>query len=487
MSQPFDLQRLRAQFPILQQSVHGQPLVYLDNAATTHKPQAVLDAMQRYYCAQNANVHRASHALSARATAQFEAARATVQQFLHADSLESIIWTRGATEAINLVAQSWGRANLRAGDEILLSAQEHHANIVPWQLLAGELGFTIKVLPLQPSGELDMAQLPALLSHKTKLLGVCHVSNALGIINPVAELIARAQAVGAKVLVDGAQAVAHLPVDVQQLDCDFYVFSGHKLFAPTGIGVLYGKRELLEAMPPWQGGGEMIEQVSFAGSRFQPAPFKFEAGTPAIAEAIGLAAAIEFVQTQLGQAQQHEAQLHDYASARLRDIPGLRIVGDVANKTAIISLRISGHHPHDIASALDQQGIALRSGHHCAMPLMQALGIDGTLRISLAAYNSHAEIDVLVRALRELLQADSAAPDSMHSSAHAAPGPLALLQAQPSHQARYRKLMLLGKASADTAVRLPTAWPHGERRQRCRDYSRPAPAGAGHLQPQNPT
>lgn len=462
-----DLPALRAQFPILEQQAHGKPLVYLDNAATTQKPLAVIEAMDRYYREQNANVHRASHYLSAAATTAFEEARMTVAKFINADiaqggagvaqgrtpeatRLESIVWTRGATEAINLVAQSWGRANLTADDEIILTELEHHANIVPWQLLAADIGFTIKVLPILPSGELDMAQLPSLLCTKTKLLSVCHVSNALGIINPVEDIIAQAHAVGAKVLIDGAQAVAHLPIDVQALDCDFYVFSGHKLFGPTGIGVLYGKPDLLDSMPPWQGGGEMIEQVSFSGTRFQPAPFKFEAGTPPIAEAIGLAAAIQFLHNaNTTELTAHEQDLLSYATEQLRNIDGLRIIGDVSSKISVISFVIEGLHQKDIASALDHQGIALRSGHHCTMPLMHALKLEGTLRLSLSIYNSRDEIDRCVQALRNCVESDTSL------SQEVATGALALLRQQTSWDARYRQLMLLGKAA-------PASYPHRE-------------------------
>lgn len=440
MSSSFDPSALREQFPALHQQVHGRELIYFDNAATTQKPLCVIEAMNAYYRCHNANVHRASHALSAAATRDFEAARATVQRFLNADRLESIIWTRGTTEAINLVAQSWGRANLNADDEIILSEQEHHANIVPWQLLAKEIGFVIKVIPILPSGELNLAAYQSLLSDKTKLASICHVSNALGMINPVELITQQAHGVGAKVLIDGAQAVAHLEVDVQALDCDFYAFSGHKVFGPTGIGVLYGKTELLEAMPPWQGGGEMIEHVSFAGTRFQKPPFKFEAGTPAIAEAIGLAAAIDFLGQQQ-QAEQHEAELLTYARQQLSTIPGIEFYGDVESKVSVISFSITGHHQKDIASALDQHGIAIRAGHHCTMPLMQALGINGTLRIALAFYNTRSEIDAFIQALQAILRQDADRLASPMLSTNV----LDMLRKEKSWDARYRQLMLLGK------------------------------------------
>lgn len=441
MSSSFDPSALREQFPALHQQVHGGDLIYFDNAATTQKPLCVIEAMNHYYRHHNANVHRASHALSAAATRDFEGARGTVQQFINADRLQSIVWTRGTTEAINLVAQSWGRANLTATDDIILSEQEHHANIVPWQLLAEAIGFTIQVIPILPSGELDLNAYQALLCDKTKLVSVCHVSNALGIINPVEKITQLAHAIGAKVLVDGAQAVAHLTIDVQAIDCDFYAFSGHKVFGPTGIGVLYGKPELLEAMPPWQGGGEMIEQVSFTGTRFQKPPFKFEAGTPAIAEAIGLATAIDFLGEQQ-QAQAYEQSLLTYARQQLEKIKGISFYGDTSNKVAVISFIIAGHHQKDIASALDHHGIAIRAGHHCTMPLMQALGINGTLRIALAFYNTFAEVDALVVALLEIISGNTDDIDQVPA------GTLEILRNEKSWDARYRQLMLLGKKAA---------------------------------------
>ena len=443
MSSSFASNTLREQFPALQQQVHGRELVYLDNAATTQKPLCVIEAMNNYYRRHNANVHRASHALSAAATRDFENARSKVQTFINADRLESIIWTRGTTEAINLVAQSWGEAHLHADDEVILSELEHHANIVPWQLLAKRIGFTIKVIPILSSGELDMQAYQNLLSANTKLVSVCHVSNSLGIINPIKKITQLAHAKGAKVLIDGAQAVAHIDIDVQALDCDFYAFSGHKVLGPTGIGVLYGKLELLEAMPPWQGGGEMIERVSFTGTSFQKPPFKFEAGTPAIAEAIGLAAALDFLGSQQ-QAQAYESDLLNYARQQLGRIQGISFYGDTHNKVAVISFAITGHHQKDIATALDHHGIAIRAGHHCTMPLMQALGINGTLRIALAFYNTFEEIDALVIALTEITNgnSDELDPSSM--------GALALLRNEKSWDARYRQLMLLGKKPTAT-------------------------------------
>lgn len=395
--------RLRGQFPALAQEVNGHPLVYLDNAATTQKPQAVLDAINHYYRADNANVHRAAHALSGRATRAFEDARETVARFINAPRSHEVIWTRGTTEAINLVAQSWGMSELRAGDEIVLSTLEHHANIVPWQLVAQRTGAVIRVIPLDERGDLDIAAYLALLGPRTRLVSVAHVSNALGTVNPVKEMVAAAKAVGALSLIDGAQAVAHLVVDVQAIGCDFYAFSGHKLYGPTGIGVLWGRTELLERMPPWQAGGEMIDRVSFSGTTFNTLPFKFEAGTPHIAGAIGLAAAIDFVMEQdKDSLASHEAALTDYLVAGLQQVPGLRLVGEPGQRAGAVSFLLEDIHPQDAATLLDMQGIALRVGHHCAMPLMESLGIGGTLRASLACYNNRNDVDALLAALHKL-------------------------------------------------------------------------------------
>lgn len=395
--------RLRGQFPALAQEVNGHPLVYLDNAATTQKPQAVLDAINHYYRADNANVHRAAHALSGRATRAFEDARETVARFINAPLSHEVIWTRGTTEAINLVAQSWGMSELRAGDEIVLSTLEHHANIVPWQLVAQRTGAVIRVIPLDERGDLDIAAYLALLGPRTRLVSVAHVSNALGTVNPVKEMVAAAKAVGSLSLIDGAQAVAHLEVDVQAIGCDFYAFSGHKLYGPTGIGVLWGRTELLERMPPWQAGGEMIDRVSFSGTTFNILPFKFEAGTPHIAGAIGLAAAIGFVMEQdKDSLASHEAALTDYLVAGLQQVPGLRLVGDPVQRAGAISFLLEDIHPQDAATLLDMQGIALRVGHHCAMPLMESLGIGGTMRASLACYNNRDDVDALLAALHKL-------------------------------------------------------------------------------------
>ncbi|MGN5052669.1 aminotransferase class V-fold PLP-dependent enzyme [Aeromonas veronii] len=395
--------QLRSQFPALAQEVNGHPLVYLDNAATTQKPQTVLDAIVHYYGADNANVHRAAHALSGRATRAFEAARETVARFINAPRCQEVIWTRGTTEAINLVAQSWGMSELKAGDEIILSTLEHHANIVPWQLVAQRTGAVIRVIPLDKRGDLDLAAYHAMLGPRTRLVSVAHVSNALGTVNPITRIVEAAKAVGAVTLIDGAQAVAHLEVDVQAIGCDFYAFSGHKLYGPTGIGVLWGRTELLERMPPWQAGGEMIDRVSFSGTTFNTLPFKFEAGTPHIAGAIGLAAAIDFVMGQDRQwLAQHEQALTDYLVAGLQQVPGLRLVGEPGQRAGAVSFLLEDIHPQDAATLLDMQGIALRVGHHCAMPLMESLGIGGTMRASLACYNNRDDVDALLAALHKL-------------------------------------------------------------------------------------
>ncbi|WP_368231877.1 cysteine desulfurase [Aeromonas sp. s3] len=395
--------RLRSQFPALAQEVNGHPLVYLDNAATTQKPQAVLDAINHYYRADNANVHRAAHALSGRATRAFEDARETVARFINAPRSHEVIWTRGTTEAINLVAHSWGMSELKAGDEIILSTLEHHANIVPWQLVAQRTGAVIRVIPLDERGDLDIAAYLAMLGPRTRLVSVAHVSNALGTVNPVEQIVAAAKAAGALTLIDGAQAVAHLELDVQAIGCDFYAFSGHKLYGPTGIGVLWGRTELLERMPPWQAGGEMIDRVRFSGTTFNNLPFKFEAGTPHIAGAIVLAAAIDFVMEQDRRLlASHEAVLTDYLVAGLRQVPGLHLVGEPGQRAGAVSFLLRDIHPQDAATLLDMQGIALRVGHHCAMPLMESLGIGGTMRASLACYNNRDDVDALLAALHKL-------------------------------------------------------------------------------------
>ncbi|HBT57885.1 MAG: cysteine desulfurase CsdA [Pseudomonadales bacterium] len=402
---PFDAERVRADFPILNQEVNGHPLVYLDNAATTQKPRAVIQALVDYYEQDNSNVHRGAHALADRATQKFEAARAKVAAFINAPEARQVIWTRGTTESINLVASSWGRANLQAGDRVLVSAMEHHSNIVPWQLIAAEKGASVEPIPVDADGTLDMAALESMLDERVRLVACGHVSNALGTVNPVADIVRLAHAAGALVLIDGAQAVSHWPVDVQALDCDFYVFSAHKLFGPTGLGVLYGKRALLEAMPPYQGGGEMIETVSFAGTTFNQLPYKFEAGTPDIAGVIAFGAAIDYL-NQLDRvgAAAHEQALLTYAEERARATPGIRLVGTSAHKTSVMSFLLEGAHPNDVGMLLDQQGVAVRTGNHCAQPIMEQFGIPGTVRASLAFYNTRADVDRLFEALEKVRQ-----------------------------------------------------------------------------------
>jgi len=396
----FDVERVRADFPILSTLVHGKPLVYLDNAATTQKPRCVIDAISRYYETTNANVHRGVHTLSQRATDEFEAAREAVRQFLNAADSREIVFTRGTTEGINLVAQSYAREFLAAGDEILIGAAEHHANIVPWQMLAKQRGTVLKVVPINDAGELDMAAFENLLNPRTKLVAVGHVSNALGSVNPVAKITALAHAAGARVLIDGAQAVAHGKVDVKALDCDFYAFSGHKLFAPTGIGVLYAKAELLEAMPPYQGGGDMIKTVSFEHTEYNDIPYKFEAGTPHIAGAVGLKAAIDYLNgLDFAGAAAHEHALLEAATRAARAVPGLRPIGTAREKAAVLSFVIDGLHPQDVGVLLDSQGVAIRTGHHCAMPAMQYYGLAGTARASFAFYNTQEDLDRFFQAL----------------------------------------------------------------------------------------
>lgn len=399
----FDPRRVRAEFPILSRTVRGRPLVYLDNAATTQKPVAVLEALDGFYRAHNANIHRAVHTLSQEATLAFDAARETVRRFLNAADAREVIFTRGTTEGINLVAQAWGRANLRAGDEVLLTTMEHHSNIVPWQLVAAERGAVVRVVPIDDAGTLDLDAFHRLLGPRTKLVAVGHVSNALGTVNPVADLARAAHAVGALVLVDGAQAVAHARVDVRALDADFYAFSGHKVFGPTGIGALYGKRALLEAMPPWQGGGDMIRTVSFAGSTWADLPSKFEAGTPDVAGAVGLGAALAwFSSLPFDAVAAHEADLLAHGTEVLARVPGLRLVGTSPHKASVLSFTLEGVHPHDIGTLLDLEGVAVRTGHHCAQPVMERYGVPATARASLALYNVRDDLDALVAALAKV-------------------------------------------------------------------------------------
>ena len=401
----FDVQQVREQFPILSQQINGHPLVYLDSAATAHKPECVLQAMLDFYRTDNANVHRSAHTLAGRATQKFEQARQRVADFLHAQYCDEIIWTRGTTEAINLVAQSWGRQTLQAGDEVLVSAMEHHANLVTWQQITKQTGAQLRIIPLLTNGELDLQAYQAMLSPNTKMVALVHVSNVLGTVNPVAEVVRLAKQVGALTLIDGAQAVAHAPVDVQALGCDFYAFSGHKVYGPTGIGVLYGRREILAQLPPWQFGGEMIKQVSYTESEFNLPPLRFEAGTPAIAEAVGLSAALDFVcQQQAAGAETYQQQLLQQLMTGLQQINGVTIVGQPKQRQGVVSIVLDQTHHHDVCQLLDAQGIAVRSGHHCAMPLLNSLGLAGTLRISLGVYNDKTEIDLFLQALHQALE-----------------------------------------------------------------------------------
>jgi cysteine desulfurase/selenocysteine lyase len=397
---PFDVEAIRADFPILHQDINGKPLVYLDNAASSQRPQIVIDSMSHYYERDHANVHRGVHTLSQRATDAFEAARENVRRFINAKSTKEVIFVRGTTEAINLVAASFARPGIKPGDEILISWLEHHANIVPWQLLAGQTGAVVKVVPITPAGEVDFAAFEQLIGPRTKLLALAHVSNALGTIVPVEKFIAVARKHGVPVLLDGAQAIPHSRIDVQALDCDFYCFSGHKLCGPTGIGVLYGREAILESMPPWQGGGDMILSVSFKGTTYNQLPWKFEAGTPDIAGVIGLGTAIQYLEgIGMDRIAAYEHTLLEYATERLTSIPGLRIIGTAPRKAAVVSFALEGIHPHDIGTILDVEGVAIRTGHHCAMPVMDFYNVPATARASFAFYNTRAEVDRLVDAL----------------------------------------------------------------------------------------
>ena len=402
-SKIMDIEQIRADFPILHQEVNGKPLVYLDNGATTQKPQVVIDAIANYYRTTNSNVHRGAHTLSDQATQMFEDARITMQKFLNAAKSEEIIWTRGTTESINLVAQTWVRSNVKAGDEIIISGMEHHSNIVPWQMVCEQTGALLKVIPVLDDGSLDYDAYLKLLSEKTKFVAVVHVSNALGTLNPVEDIIREAHNVGAKTLIDGAQAVAHWDIDVQALDCDFYAFSGHKLFGPTGLGVLYGKEALLNAMPPYQGGGEMILHVSFEKTTYNVLPYKFEAGTPNIAGAIAMAAAINYLNSLDRVAlAKHEDGLLARANELAAQTDGIRLIGTSAKKAGVFSFLIEGTHPHDVGTLLDQQGIAVRTGHHCAMPVMEQFKIPGTIRASFTFYNTLDEVDALFKAIEKV-------------------------------------------------------------------------------------
>jgi len=394
---------IRNQFPVLHQEVNGKPLVYLDNAATTQKPQSVIDALANYYEKDNSNIHRGAHTLAARATDYFEKTRLMVQQFTNAREPEEIIFTKGTTESINLVAATFGRKFVQQGDEIIISSLEHHSNIVPWQMLCKEKGAVLKVIPINDQGEILVEEFDKLLSSRTKLVSIVHVSNALGTVNPVKHIIEKAHAVGAKVLLDGAQSSSHLTIDVQQLDCDFFAFSAHKIYGPTGLGVLYGKREVLEAMPPYMGGGEMIKEVTFEKTTFNDIPFKFEAGTPNIADVIAFQKALEFVNG-LGKSNMvaHENEVLRYAEERLRTIKGFIPIGEAADKVSILSFLIQGMHPFDVGMMLDAAGIAVRTGHHCTQPLMNRFQIEGTVRASFSVYNTKEEVDILYQSLSKI-------------------------------------------------------------------------------------
>jgi len=397
-----DVEAIRRDFPVLERKIYDRPLVYLDNAATSQKPQCVIDAVSRYYAETNSNVHRGVHRLSMDATSAYEAAREKLQRFLNARSTKEIVWTRGTTESINLVAQSLGRSKVQAGDEVLISQMEHHSNIVPWQLLCEERGATLKVIPMSEQGDLVLDAYEEMLSDRTKIVAVAHVSNALGTLNPVEHIIERAHARGVPVLLDGAQATPHMKVDVQALNCDFYTVSGHKMFGPTGIGALYGKEALLDAMPPWHGGGDMIKSVSFDGTVFNDLPYKFEAGTPNIAGAIGMGVAVDYLeQVGLDAAAAWEAELLEYGTALLNGMDGVRIFGTAAHKAAVISFEVRGIHPHDLGTILDREGVAIRAGHHCAQPVMEFYGVAATARASMAFYNTKSELDALAAAIEK--------------------------------------------------------------------------------------
>ena len=399
----FDVRRIREDFPILKEKVHGKPLVYLDNGATSQKPAQVIEAMLRFYTHDCSNVHRGVHLLSERATEAYEGARVKIQQFLNAPDWREIVFVRGTTEGINLVAQSYGRQNVKAGDEILITAMEHHSNIVPWQMLCEEKGALLRVAPINDRGELILEEFEKLLSGRTRLVAVTHVSNALGSINPVRQIIQRAHAMGVPVLVDGAQAVPHMQVDVQELGCDFYAISGHKVFGPTGIGALYAKAELLDSMPPYQGGGDMISSVTFEKTIYNVIPYKFEAGTPNIADGVGLGAALDYVkQIGLANITSYERALLSYATEAISQIPGVRIIGTAAEKAGVISFILEGVHAHDVGTVLDREGIAVRTGHHCAQPVMDRFGVPATVRASLAFYNTKQEINALAAGIQRV-------------------------------------------------------------------------------------
>lgn len=400
-----DVESIREMFPILSRHLNDKELIYLDNAATSQKPQVVIDALSNYYSNYNANIHRGIHTLAEEATAAYESTRVTVRKFINAAFPEEIIFTRGATEGINLVAYTWGRKNIRAGDEIIISGMEHHSNIVPWQMLCEDKKSILKIIPVTDNGELDIEAYRNLLSSKTKLVSVVHVSNSLGTINPVKEIIDAAHRVGATVMIDGAQSTVHLDIDVQQLDCDFFAFSGHKVYGPTGVGVLYGKKDLLQSMPPFMGGGEMIKEVTFEKTTYADLPYKYEAGTPNIADTVALKSALDFInETGKDAIRKHENDLLQYAAANLETLPGLRIIGTAKEKVSVVSFVIKNMHPQDIGVLLDNQGIAVRTGHHCTQPIMARFGIPGTVRASFAMYNTKGEIDRLVNGLEKAIK-----------------------------------------------------------------------------------
>jgi cysteine desulfurase/selenocysteine lyase len=401
----FDVAKVREDFPILETMANGKPLIYFDNGATSQKPQLVIDTIRNYYDHENANVHRGVYYLSQIATDLFDESRKKIAKFINAEENETVLFTSGTTESINLVAQTWGRQNLNAGDEVLISGMEHHSNIVPWQMICEEKGAFVKVIPLLDDGSLNMEVFEERLNKNTKMVAVAHISNTLGVINPIEKIIAKAHAVGAKVLIDGAQALPHIPVDVTVLDCDFYAFSGHKMFAPTGIGVLYGKRSLLESMPPYKGGGDMIDKVTFEKTTYADLPFKFEAGTPNIAGVIGMGAAVDYLNKfDWNDIVEYEEELLRYTTDELQKIAGMRIYGTTENKVPVISFLVDNIHPYDIGTLLDQMGIAVRTGHHCTQPLMDRYCIPGTVRASLAFYNTKEEIDIFINALNRVLK-----------------------------------------------------------------------------------
>jgi cysteine desulfurase/selenocysteine lyase len=401
----FDVAKIREDFPVLKQKVNGRPLVYLDNAATSQKPQAVIDRLVRYYTMENSNVHRGVHALSMQATDDYEGARAKIRKFINAADDREIIYVRSTTEGINLAAHSYGQPNIKEGDEVIITAMEHHSNIVPWQLLCQEKGAHLRVVPINDAGELLMDEYEKLLGPRTRLVSITHVSNVLGTINPIQQMVAMAHAQGVPVLVDGAQAAPHMPVDVQDLGCDFYVFSGHKLYGPTGIGILYGKAELLEAMPPYQSGSDMIKLVTYEKTLYNTLPYKFEAGTPNIADAIGLGAAIDYVSNiGMDRIAAYEDQLLKYGTERLSGISGLRLIGNAREKAGVLSFVMNNAHPHDIGTILDSEGVAIRTGHHCAQPVMERFGIPAAARASLAFYNTKEEIDALVKGIDRVIE-----------------------------------------------------------------------------------